>query len=174
VPPRDARIADLFARLTAAGLAPVRKEYADRTLVRAQVPDSFPPHAWSEVLAVLETADSFGSTDRPGGVRHLWAAFRRTTNPPLEMTTVFHPIRIGAAWLARQLLPASGAHRQHPPSPVPFNRAACTPARRQLRRHAPTPRAWTDDGPLIRPYVLSAEEWTRRRHEGRPRAASRA
>lgn len=82
MPPRDARIADLIARLIAAGLAPVRKEYADRTLVSARVSGAFPSDAWSEVLAVLETADSFGSTDRAGGVRHLWAAFRRTTNPP--------------------------------------------------------------------------------------------
>jgi hypothetical protein len=77
VPPRDARIADLFARLTAAGLAPEQKEYADRTLVEAQVADDLSAEAWPEVLAALETADLFGSTDRAGGDRHLWAAFRR-------------------------------------------------------------------------------------------------
>ncbi|WUH92322.1 hypothetical protein OG900_20905 [Streptomyces sp. NBC_00433] len=78
MPPRDARIADLFARLTAAGLAPEQKEYADRTLIGARVADDFPAEAWPEVLAALETADSFGSADRAGGDRHLWAAFRRT------------------------------------------------------------------------------------------------
>jgi hypothetical protein len=73
--PRDARIADLLARLTAAGLAPERKEYADRTVVEAQIAD-FPAETWSEVLAVLETADSFGSTDRGDAGQYLWAAFR--------------------------------------------------------------------------------------------------
>lgn len=80
MPPRDARIADLFARLTAAGLAPERKEYADRTLIAAQVPNSFPETTWSEVLAVLETADSFGSTDRGETGQYLWAAFHRTNS----------------------------------------------------------------------------------------------
>lgn len=87
---------------------------------------------------------------------------------------MFHLIGRVAAWLARQLLPDRGSHRQHPPLAEPFSRTANTPARRLLRPHAPTPRAWTDDGPLIRPYVLSAEEWTRRRHESRPRAVKRA
>ncbi|WP_329177109.1 hypothetical protein [Streptomyces sp. NBC_01477] len=78
MPPRDARIADLSARLTAAGLAPEQKEYADRTLIEAQVPDEFAEENWPDILAVLGTADSFGSTDRGGAGQYLWAAFHRT------------------------------------------------------------------------------------------------
>lgn len=80
LPPRDARarIADLSARLTAAGLAPEQKEYADRTLIEAHLPDHFPETSWPEVLAALETADAYGSADQGEGHRRLWAVIRRT------------------------------------------------------------------------------------------------
>lgn len=78
---------------------------------------------------------------------------------------MFHLIRRAAAWLARQLLPARGAHRLHP--------EPTTPAR-SSRPHRPDPYAWPDDGPLLRPYVLNAEEWARRRRETVPSAVGAA
>jgi hypothetical protein len=77
--PRDTRIADLLARLAAAGLAPERKEYGDRTHVEADVPDDFPPANWPDVLNALAAADAYGSADSARG-RTLWAAIRRTTS----------------------------------------------------------------------------------------------
>lgn len=77
--PRDTRLADLLARLAAAGLAPERKEYADRTHVEAHLPDDFPPASWPDVLNALAAADVYGSADGARG-RTLWAVIRRTTS----------------------------------------------------------------------------------------------
>jgi hypothetical protein len=82
---------------------------------------------------------------------------------------VLHFIRIAAGRLARQLFPATGARRQrasvarHVQRPSPY---------RPLRR--PDPSAWYDAGPLVRPYILDAEERVRRRREGLPQAVSTA
>ena len=78
--PPDARIARIAERLAAVGLTPERKEYADRTVVKARVPNAFPDTAWPEVLAVLETADAFGFTEGTARGRSLWAAVRK--GPP--------------------------------------------------------------------------------------------
>jgi hypothetical protein len=78
VPPREARIAHITARLAAAGLRPVRKEHDDHTSIEAPVPASFPDSAWPGVLAVLETADWFGLADNTARGRVLWAAIRRS------------------------------------------------------------------------------------------------
>ncbi|MFC4034055.1 hypothetical protein ACFO3J_21625 [Streptomyces polygonati] len=78
MPLRDARIADISARLTAVGLAPELKEYANRTSIEARVPDSFPAESWPEVLAVLETADGFGLADSAARGRSLWATIRKS------------------------------------------------------------------------------------------------
>jgi hypothetical protein len=80
VPPRDARTADLIARLVAAGLAPDVKEYADRTLIAAHLPGPLSEEAWPDVLAALESADEFGSSDGGTG-RRIWAVIRRTQLP---------------------------------------------------------------------------------------------
>lgn len=87
---------------------------------------------------------------------------------------MLHLVRTVAAWLARQLLPARRSHPQRPVTVGPSSSPVSTQARRPLRSHAPTPHGWTDGGPLLRPYVLSTEEWTRRRREGWPRAVSRS
>lgn len=78
MPPREARIADISARLTAVGLAPELKEYADRTSVEARVPNDFPAEAWPAVLAVLESADRFGFADSAARGRSLWAVIRKS------------------------------------------------------------------------------------------------
>lgn len=72
---------------------------------------------------------------------------------------MFQLIRIAAFWLARQLLPARGTHRL---TAAPGGTARALPVRR------PHPYAWDDDGPLLRPYVLNAEEWACRRGEPAP------
>ena len=74
MPPPDARIVRIADCLAALGLVPEREEYADRTVVRARVPDSLPASAWPDVLAVLETADGFGFADGAACGRSLWAA----------------------------------------------------------------------------------------------------
>lgn len=78
--PPDARIVRIAERLAALGLVPEREEYADRTVVRARVPDSLPAAAWPDVLAALETADTFGFADGTARGRSLWAAV--TTGSP--------------------------------------------------------------------------------------------
>ncbi len=83
---------------------------------------------------------------------------------------MLHRIRRAADWFVQQLFPTTAGTPQRPPTTAPFGLAASTPARRTLRFHAPAPHFWTDEGPLLRPYVLSAEEWTRRRRESRARA----
>ncbi|WP_031519804.1 hypothetical protein [Streptomyces sp. NRRL F-5123] len=76
---------------------------------------------------------------------------------------MFQLIRIAAVWLTRQLLPArlpaQGTHRI---TAAPAGTERALPVRR------PHPYAWDDDGPLLRPYVLNAEEWARRRGELAP------
>lgn len=78
---------------------------------------------------------------------------------------MFQLIRIAAVWLARQFLPARGAHRIA---------AAPSTIASPLRVRRPYSYAWDDDGPLLRPYVLDAEEWARRRSEALPGAVSAA
>ncbi len=78
MPRPEARIADISARLTALGLAPELKEHRDRTSIKARVTAGFPADAWAEVLAVLETADSFGLTDSATRGRELWAVIRKS------------------------------------------------------------------------------------------------
>ncbi|WP_031519807.1 hypothetical protein [Streptomyces sp. NRRL F-5123] len=80
MPPRDACTADLIARLVAAGLAPEVTEYADRTVVEAHLPGPLSEEAWPDVLAALEDADEFGSSDGGTG-RRIWAVIRRTQLP---------------------------------------------------------------------------------------------
>ncbi|MFI0940941.1 hypothetical protein [Streptomyces sp. NPDC021020] len=80
MPPRDARTADLIARLVAAGLAPDVKEYADRTRVEAHLSGPLSEEAWPDVFAALEDADEFGSSDGGTG-RRIWAVIRRTQLP---------------------------------------------------------------------------------------------
>ena len=75
--PPQARTADIFARLTAAGLSPEVTEAADHTRIEAKVPTPFPAEAWPQVVAALEKADWFGlahSSERGGS---LWAAVRK-------------------------------------------------------------------------------------------------
>jgi hypothetical protein len=83
---------------------------------------------------------------------------------------VFQLIRAAAARLFR---PGGGAHRQHPPGAEPLTRTSSTAQPLRAAHHA-VPYVWTDDGPLLRPYVLSREEWTRRRSEGGPQASRAA
>jgi hypothetical protein len=78
VPPPEARIADISARLAALGLAPELKEHRDHTSIEARVPSTFPADAWPEVLALLETADSFGLADSAAHGRELWAVIRKS------------------------------------------------------------------------------------------------
>jgi hypothetical protein len=82
---------------------------------------------------------------------------------------VFQLFRAAAS---RLFPPARGMHRQHRviAHPLPDLMAAPLP----LRPHHRSAHTWTDDGPLLRPYVLSADEWTRRRSENRPQAVSLA
>lgn len=80
MPPRDARTAHLIARLTTAGLAPEERQFTNRTLISAHVPDAFPPEAWPDVLTALAAADEFGSSDGREG-RRIWAVIRRTSQP---------------------------------------------------------------------------------------------
>jgi hypothetical protein len=80
VPPPEARIADITARLAAAGLRPERKQHDGHTTVEAIVPASFPDESWPGVLAALESADWFGLTDNTARGRVLWAAIR-TSGP---------------------------------------------------------------------------------------------
>lgn len=79
---REARIAEIAARLTAAGLRPQRKENRGHTSVEAAVPPSLSAESWAEVLAALETADWFGLTDSSKRGRWLWAAVRRSPLVP--------------------------------------------------------------------------------------------
>lgn len=74
MPPPEARIATITARLAAVGLRPQRKDHADRTVIEAAVPPSFPDAAWPDVLAALESADAFGLIDSAARGRSLWAA----------------------------------------------------------------------------------------------------
>lgn len=80
MPPLEARIADIFARLAAVGLTPVRTDEDDRTQIDACVPSDFPSGSWPELLAVLETADRFGLADSTSRGRLLWAVV--WTHPP--------------------------------------------------------------------------------------------
>lgn len=77
-------------------------------------------------------------------------------------------LRRTALWLAQQLLPARGSHRHRAPSRAaarrPTGQPLSPPHRFGLREpHPPQPTLHGDDVPLVRPYVLSAEEWARRR-----------
>lgn len=83
---------------------------------------------------------------------------------------MFHHIRVAAARLARQLVPARGAHRRSPATQL------LHPARpdRPLRSRPPSAYTSPDDEPLVRPYVLNAEERARRRHETLLSAAATA
>ncbi|WP_329133949.1 hypothetical protein OG552_17435 [Streptomyces sp. NBC_01476] len=83
MPPRDARIADIAARFAAAGLVPQVKEYADRTSIEARVPEPFPEETWPALLALLETADSFGLVTTTRG-RSVWAAVRKDAPAPAD------------------------------------------------------------------------------------------
>lgn len=80
MPPPEARIADICARLAAVGLTPERTDHGDRTRIEARVPSDFPAGSWPELLAVLETADRFGFADSTSRGRQLWAVVR--TDPP--------------------------------------------------------------------------------------------
>jgi hypothetical protein len=80
---------------------------------------------------------------------------------------VFQLIRAAAS---RLFPPARGSHRQNPVIARPLPDSAAAP--RPLRPHHRSAHTWTDDGPLLRPYVLSADEWTLRRSENRPQAVS--
>jgi hypothetical protein len=82
---------------------------------------------------------------------------------------VFQLIRAAAS---RLFPPARGTHRQHRLIAQPFPESTAVP--RTLRPHHRCAHTWTDDGPLLRPYVLSADEWTRRRGENGPQAVSLA
>jgi hypothetical protein len=83
---------------------------------------------------------------------------------------VFQIIRAAASRLFR---PGGGAHRQRQPRAVPL--PCPSPMSQPLRTvRRPVPYTWTDDGPLLRPYVLSSDEWTRRRSEAHPQAARAA
>jgi hypothetical protein len=70
---------------------------------------------------------------------------------------------------ATRLFPLAGdIHRQHRVIAQPLPDPMTVP--RTLRAHHRSAHTWTDDGPLLRPYVLSADEWTRRRRENGPQA----
>ena len=73
---------------------------------------------------------------------------------------------------ARLPLPGRGVHRHRPyiAAPAPQPAAIARP----LRAHRAPPYVWTDDGPLLRPYVLDADEWTRRRRESRTQTVGAA
>ena len=77
MPSPEARIADIFARLVAVGLAPELKEHRDHTSIEARVPSAFPAEGWPEVMALLETADEFGLADGAARGRELWAVIRK-------------------------------------------------------------------------------------------------
>lgn len=80
---------------------------------------------------------------------------------------MFQLIRAAAS---RLFPPARGIHRQHRVIAQPLPDPMTVP--RTLRPHHRSAHTWTDDGPLLRPYVLSADEWTRRCSENRPQAVS--
>lgn len=92
---------------------------------------------------------------------------------------MFDQLRRAARLFAQHLFPATGVHRQRPPlasplSPLPGSSAG-TDLRPRRALASSSLRALgalrADDHPLVRPYVLSAEEWARRRTEvRRPRA----
>lgn len=79
MPPPDPCLAHIAASLAALGLVPKIKEYADRTAVEALVPGSFPAGSWPQVLALLQTADSFGFAESASRGRTLWAAVHKDT-----------------------------------------------------------------------------------------------
>lgn len=81
MPPPEARIADICARLFAVGLTPERTDNGDCTRIEARVPSAFPAGSWPELLAVLETADRFGLADSTSRGRQLWAAVRTDPGP---------------------------------------------------------------------------------------------
>lgn len=76
MPPPEARIDDICARLVAVGLTPERTDDGDHTQIEARVPSGFPAGSWRELLAVLETADRFGFADSTSRGRQLWAVVR--------------------------------------------------------------------------------------------------
>lgn len=79
---------------------------------------------------------------------------------------MFNHIRKAAHWIAQQLFPATGHYRQRAPVRGPLPRTARTAL--ALRPHgtaAPASAIWAEDTSLIRPYVLSADEWARRRRQ---------
>lgn len=76
MPPPEARIADICARLAAVGLTPERTDEGDCAQIEARVPSDFPAGSWRELLAVLETADRFGLADSTSRGRQLWAVVR--------------------------------------------------------------------------------------------------
>lgn len=76
MPPPEARIDDICARLVAVGLTPERADDGDHTQIEARVPSDFPAGSWRELLAVLETADRFGFADSTSRGRQLWAVVR--------------------------------------------------------------------------------------------------
>ena len=57
--------------------------------------------------------------------------------------------------------PIPGRRREHPAVPCPLTRTAAIRTAALRPRAAPTLRG--EDVPLLRPYVLSAEEWAARR-----------
>jgi hypothetical protein len=82
---------------------------------------------------------------------------------------VFQLIRAVAL---RLFPPGRGYYHQHDCIAPALTHHVASP--QPLRPRPRDPHFWTDDGPLLRPYVLSADEWTRRRRVGRPQAVSLA
>jgi len=88
---------------------------------------------------------------------------------------VFFRLRGAAAWFTRQRVPAARSHQHRAPKrPVPhcpIRHATTPPYRFGLRPpRPPEPAFHGDDVPLVRPYVLTAEEWAGRRGAAQVRA----
>lgn len=78
---------------------------------------------------------------------------------------MFHQFRRAAARITWHLFTATGTHRQHLPLSTRISQPASAGLRRQPALLFPHP----DDQPVVRPYLLTPEEWARRRAESRPR-----
>ncbi|MEU5424323.1 hypothetical protein AB0H73_01755 [Streptomyces olivoreticuli] len=85
MPARKVRADHMAARLSAAGFTPRVTHRTDQTRIETEVPDAVSADSWRDLLAVLETADSFGLVVGDSG-RTAWAAVSEET--PATASTV--------------------------------------------------------------------------------------
>lgn len=76
---------------------------------------------------------------------------------------MFHHFRRAALAITQWLFPATGHHRQREPVRRPLTRTAHTTVALRPNGTGLPPAIRAEDIPLVRPYVLSVEEWAGRR-----------